>query len=375
MPEPFDPYQYLDYLRSRWRLFAAAAGIAVAVAAGITLLQAKQYTAVTRIVIDAPATMDPRATIGVSPIYLESLRTYEHLASSDSLFERALQKFELRKSDPGRSIEGWKKRVLRVEIPRTTKILEIRVTLPDPRKAHAMARFLADETVRLNVATNVEGDEELRQGTERELAALRENRERAREAYLALLQSHPVDALESAVQSLKSRRFAVERDLLDEETRLAELMERERLSAQAGDSSVKRDAQLTRTRVAHLQDERKRLDGEITKSATMLASRTAQLDQARGRLRIAEETYVALESKVRESRGAAGHRGERLRLIDPGVIPERPSSPNAPLNVVVAFLSAMLIATVYATFEFGAQRRSGPAVAIPLRVANRRGDD
>jgi capsular polysaccharide biosynthesis protein len=319
--------------------------------------------------------MDPRAAIGVSPIYLESLRTYEHFASSDSLFDRALQKFDLRKSDPGRSIEGWKNRVLRVEIPRTTKILEVRVTLPDAAKAHAMARFLADETVKLNVMTNVEGDQELRQGAERELTAARENREQARAAYLALLQSQPVDALESAVQSLKSRRFAVERDLLDEETLLAELAEREKLPPGANDSPVKRDAQLARTRVAHLQEERKRIEEEITKSSSLLASRTAQVDQARGRLRVAEETYDALESKVRESRGAAGHRGERLRLIDPGVVPERPSSPNGPLNVVVAFLAAMVIAVVYATFEFGAQRRSAPPVAIPLRVANRRGDD
>jgi uncharacterized protein involved in exopolysaccharide biosynthesis len=371
MAEAFDPYQYLDHLRGRWRLFAAAAGIAVALALALTLTQDKQYTAVTRIVIDPPAAMDPRAAVAVSPIYLESLRTYEHFALSDALFERALAKFDLRKTRPGRPLESWKKGVLRVEIPRTTKILEIRVTLPDPRKAHAMARFLADETVKLNQTVNVEGDEELRRGQERELEEAKQVRDRARTEYLELMRAAPVEAIESAVQSLQSRRFAVERDLLNEETLLAELEGREK----SDEPAARGDALPVRMRVAHLREERKRIEGEIAKSASLLSQRTAQLDQARGRLRLAETAYDALETKVRESRSAAGHRGERLRLIDPGVAPERPSAPNLPLNVMAALLASVTLALLYITFEFGLQRRSAPAVTIPLRVANRRGDD
>ena len=48
-----------------------------------------QYTATARIVIDPPAGTDLRAAMAVSPIYLESLRTYEQFASSDSLFQKA----------------------------------------------------------------------------------------------------------------------------------------------------------------------------------------------------------------------------------------------------------------------------------------------
>lgn len=374
MPEPFDAYQYLDHLRSRWRLFAIASGVAVALAFGLTLLESKQYTAVTRIVIDPPAAMDPRAGLAVSPIYFESLRTYEHFASNDSLFERALDRFDLRKSEPGRSIEAWKKRVLRVEMPRSTKILEIRVTLPDPQKAHALARFLADETVKLNQSANLEGDRELTQGADRELTQAREERDRARAAYIALAQAQPVEALESAVQSLKSRRFAVERDLLDAETIVAEMAEREKL-ATAADTSVKRDAQLARTRVTHLLAERKSIESDIAKSAALLASRTALQEQARARLKTAEAACDALEARLRDARGAAGHRGERLRLIDPGVVPERPSSPNRPLNLMLAFLVAMVGTVLYTSFEYGFARRNTTPVAMPLRVANRRGDD
>ena len=36
---------------------------------------------------------------------------------------------------------------------------------------------------------------------------------------------------------------------------------------------------------------------------------------------------TAVETQLREARGGAGYRGERLKIIDPGIVPERPSSP------------------------------------------------
>jgi uncharacterized protein involved in exopolysaccharide biosynthesis len=370
MAESFDAYQYLDHLRSRWRLFLFATAGALVLALTFSLLQAKQYTAVTRVVIEPPAGMDPRAALAVSPIYLDSLRTYEHFAASDSLFERALDRFHLRQAS-GRTIEGWKSRVLRVEIPRSTKILEIRVTLPDAKQAHQMALYIANETVNLSQSVNVEGDRQLTQAFEIELTKAYEDRDRLRAAFLALTQAQPVEALEAAAQSLKSRRFAVERDLLDAETLAAELAEREKLES---DAAIKRDAQLARSRVSHLTAERKYLEAEIARVTSMVSTRTVQLEEARARLKSAETACDAIEAKLREARGTTGQRGERLRLIDPGVQPERPSSPNVPLNGMVAVLVALLGSLLWASFEFGSQRRGGPTFAVPLRVAGRRGD-
>src|SRR4051812_30910313 len=86
----------LDQLRIRWRLIVGACAVSVALALAVSLILPKRYTAISRIVIDAPAGNDPRSSMAVSLIYLESLRSYELFASSDSLFLQAIQRFGLR---------------------------------------------------------------------------------------------------------------------------------------------------------------------------------------------------------------------------------------------------------------------------------------
>src|SRR5438445_6960004 len=121
----------LDRLRARWRVVAVTCGVSVGLALGASLILPKEYTAVSRIVIDPPAGSDPRVSTAVSPIYLESLRSYELFASSDDLFLKAVQRFGLRRDST--PIDRQKKSMLKVEMPRNTRILEIHTTLPDAR--------------------------------------------------------------------------------------------------------------------------------------------------------------------------------------------------------------------------------------------------
>ena len=74
---------------------------------------------------------------GGEPGYLESLKTYEEFAANDSLFQKAIDQFQLRAALGARPIESLKKRVLQVALVRNTRILEIAATLPDasPRAA------------------------------------------------------------------------------------------------------------------------------------------------------------------------------------------------------------------------------------------------
>src|SRR6185436_5565549 len=117
----------LDRVRARWRVIAVACAVAVSLALAVSLILTKQYTAISRIVIDPPAGSDPRASMAVSPIYLESLRSYELFASSDDLFLKAVDRFGLRRDSA--PIDKLKKSVLKADMLRNTKILEIHATL------------------------------------------------------------------------------------------------------------------------------------------------------------------------------------------------------------------------------------------------------
>src|SRR6266849_2268753 len=149
MQDSFDGHQYIAFLRGRWRFIATACGVAVVLSLVVSLLLSKRYTAVASIVIEAPPGHDPRGATAVSPIYLESLKTYEVFASSDTLFARALDRFHLQ--PPGSpSLESLKKSVLKVSKLRETKVLQISATWPDPKQAQALVQYLAEETASLS---------------------------------------------------------------------------------------------------------------------------------------------------------------------------------------------------------------------------------
>ncbi len=80
---------FVDYLRDKGSVFLVSCGVAVALAVGVSLAMPKSYTAKATVVIDAPAGSDPRAILTLSSVYLESLKTYESVAASDTLFQQA----------------------------------------------------------------------------------------------------------------------------------------------------------------------------------------------------------------------------------------------------------------------------------------------
>ena len=105
MQDRFNGYRFLRYLAGRWKLPAAALLVALAGSLFVSLLLPKQYTATASLVIELPAGSDPRAAAAVSPIYLESLKTFEHFALSDEVFAQAADHFGLRVKG-GRPIES-----------------------------------------------------------------------------------------------------------------------------------------------------------------------------------------------------------------------------------------------------------------------------
>jgi uncharacterized protein involved in exopolysaccharide biosynthesis len=120
-------------------------------------------------------------------------------------------------------------------------------------------------------------------------------------------------------------------------------------AAELGGGSSDLRAAGAKARVAALEKQEAELTAQIEKRSVQLSRRAARDDEARQRLRIAQNNFDAANLRMRDIRASLGLRGERLRVIEPGVVPERPSSPNLPLNLALALGLGLLGAVVFLT--------------------------
>src|SRR5215470_17881631 len=226
MADTFDAFRYISYLRSRWRFIAACCAVALTFAIVASVTAKRQYTAIARVVIEPPAGTDLRSAMAVSPIYLESLKTFELFAASDSLFNKAIDRLELRQILGAGAIESLKRRVLKVEIVRNTRILEISATLPNPQKAQMLASFLADSTVAMNRSLVAEGDQDLLKGIEQQERATRERLQDIDAAWAHLLSAEPTIDLEASLSNTARLRTDIQQQSLSAELEVADAADR-----------------------------------------------------------------------------------------------------------------------------------------------------
>ncbi len=354
MPESFELYGYVAFLRKRWRVAAASLAVSTALALGISLLQTRRYSAKVTLLIEPPASSDPRAAMAVSPIYLESLRTYEHFASSDHLFSEAVKKFQLRDGTwRSRSIEDIKKAVLQVSIPRNTKVLQIEVTLASAEKALALATYLAEKTVELSRQAGSFTDRELEDSAQRELDAANSRLEKA-EARLGvqLKQRSADETLQAELDRLGERSNEVERLAL-----VTSVTSQEDDRDDPGGKGSSPAFGPTPKQAATLRAEVARLNSEIARKQKELVEHRAAVELGNSEYKAALEAREGANRRLREIRGAAGNRNERISILDPGFLPERPSSPKVLLNLIAGAVLGLLFAVTYLSAEFSLQRQ------------------
>jgi len=373
MGEPVDVFRYIGYMRSRWRWVAGSCGIAAALALTVSLLMPRQFTASARIVIEPPAGTDLRAAMAVSPIYLESLKTYEHFATSDSLFQKAIGQFGLRSVLGTGPIESLKRRVLKVETVRNTRILEIAATLPDARKAQALVRFLAESTVSLNRSMVTESDQDLLQGMEQQEREMRARLQEIDTGWAQVLASEPVDDLQSAMEQASTLRSSIQQQAQSVELEIADAAERVKQASGAELVEIRKEDGNAHARLEQMRKQIQTLEAQNAAREKQLAMRLAHRDRLEAERKAAQAQLMAMDSRLREARGDAGFRGERLKIIDPGIVPERPSSPNIPLNVAAAMLLGMVLPIVFLTLQMSYQeQRAGSRRSVFHAVAKAR---
>jgi uncharacterized protein involved in exopolysaccharide biosynthesis len=331
----FTAFEFIEHLKSRARFIGLVSMGAGVLALIVSLLIPKEYTARANILIEPPVNA-PASPL--TPIYFESLRAYETMASSDSLFLKAIQKFDLGDAP----IETLKRRVLKVTKLHETKILEIAVTLHDPVKARAMAQYLAEQTVETNRETSSANDADMLESVQKNADAARKELEEAEAALDAFRVKHPLENLKAQVQTLGYTREDLHRTLLESRTELAELTaardnERLMLARARVDSLEKQDAELAR---------------EIEQQTVEISDRQTRTEELDEKVRVAALGLEAADKRVREVQGAEGTRSEQLRVIDPGVVPQKASFPLIGLNVALAIGVALIACFVYLALTF-----------------------
>jgi capsular polysaccharide biosynthesis protein len=361
MQESFDVFEYLDFLRARWRFSGLACGVAVLAALATGLLLPERYTSTATILIDPPAGGDPRIATAVSTVYLESLKTYELLATNDQLFLRAAGQFHLRDRD-GSPIESLKRRVLKVDKLRDTRALQISVTLSDPNTAQGVAQFIAEGAVELSRSGGKEADEAMIEdaGKVAEIAKARLND--AESAWQKDAGAHSAEALRSEVSEDSYLKSRVEEQLLDEQAGLA-----------GSSTQAPRDLDASRARIEILERRIGELGRAMDAKSAVLAQQTAREEDLQAVLTAARASYQSAVQRMADLRASRGSRSEWLRVVDPGIVPQRPSSPNVPLILIGAGAFALFGSLLYLTISFSftrERRRYRP----PLRIATHGAD-
>ena len=358
MADFFDPIEYLAFLRRNWKFAAIAMGTAVALTAAASILLPKQYTATATLVIEPPGGMDPRGATAVSSIYLESLKSYEQYAASDSLFERARQKFHLEEGPGSAATETLRRRVLRVLKLPETKVLQIRATLRDPQQAQALVQFLAEETVSLNRTVGNQSEHDALSEVRKQVEEAGGKLVQARDQYNAAAAGGTQAVLSDEVRDLSDLKGRLNEQMAEANTSLAELSARAGVQTNGvappeSRENLPQEIAAARARVTALAGQIARVTQDLNQKAAALAAVRARTERSADQLCAADAAFEAMSRRANELAGSSGLRTEQLRIIDPGIVPQQPSFPNPPLFTGAALLISAMLCLAWLSLRYG----------------------
>jgi uncharacterized protein involved in exopolysaccharide biosynthesis len=159
------------------------------------------------------------------------------------------------------------------------------------------------------------------------------------------------------MESTSELRATTQQQASNVELELADLAEREKRASGGELEEIRKETTSARARVDEMRKQLAALDRQSAEREGLLASRIAHRDKLDVDRKAAQAAIAAIQTRLREARGDAGYRGERLRIIDPGIVPERPSSPNLPLNLAAALLMGLVLPILYFTLEMNYRER------------------
>jgi uncharacterized protein involved in exopolysaccharide biosynthesis len=336
-------------LRKRFRLIVLCALSAALAAGALSFWQPKLYRATTHLLLAESklADVDSKTT---NFVYYELLRSYETLINNDYLVDKTIQRFGLQKAPYELSVDRFRRRsVLRVELSKNTRLLEVTVEFPNAILAAEICNYFASQAVAFNEELNSRDAEKARLFLKEQLDRAGGSMEAARGKLLEFSQKFALEGLQESVRSLLAEQSENETELAALHLELARNAAKiQNLSASSGKSSDPDSA--VHYRIVEMQSEIAGIKASAEALRKVLETRKhtlARLEKEKAfkestqqqlldEYDLARDSYATLSKKYQDASINVGARSTDLKMISPAVVPERPFKPRIWLNTILA---------------------------------------
>jgi len=112
----------------------------------------------------------------------------------------------------------------------------------------------------------------------------------------------------------------------------------------------------TRTKIRDLESQDRQLLQALNAKGSLLEDLRRKRDALDAELKSARADEEAENTKLSDVKSSSAARGVRLKILDPGIVPQRPSFPNLPLNLAVALVLSLLASIGYVAIRFAYDR-------------------
>ena len=214
-----------------------------------------------------------------------------------------------------------------------------------------MAQFVAESTVDLTRSVMNDSDRDLVGGLEQQQRAAQARVQAVEDAWAKALGSEPVAELQSELESSAELRSSIQKDIASAELLIADAADRKQQAQAAEAAEIQKETSSARARIAEMTRQIERIDRRQSERERTLAQRIGHRDALEAERKARQAELAASETRLREARGDAGYRGERMKIIDPGIVPQQPSSPNLILNLLAALLFGLILPLLYLAVE------------------------
>jgi len=374
-------------LQQHWRRNLGGAAACAAAALIVSLFLPKVYRATTYILVSESKIGSGSRDAAWQQTAM--LPTFVPFIDNDALISQTLKKYQLDRPPYDLTVGHFRrKNYLDIQIPKSTRLLELSVDFPDARLAADIVNDLAGRAVAFNDQMNATDTEATREFLEKQLAEatahLREAAERRLKVQQeASIEDHEKDLnillgekdrlslhlgqLQSELAQDESRSQSLQQSLIGE-PRVLELKKSvtadpflqkatDKLDPNGPPLSMTEESlNLTREEIqrnlvgakansaaerAGIQEGRERLkkvNGEITQLSARLALLRSEVEKADSDYSLASESVKSATRLYQDASVTVSSKSQDMKQIAPALVPERPIRPTIVLNTILGFL-------------------------------------